>query len=145
MKKLLFLISLVSLIFTCNAQEIENLKELSLNVKSFQSSNSKDYSWCLARDEHYNTCEIISFHDKLIDSLENVKISKSGEFFYDNQEIFGTFVLVGIDTYKTQSGYDRTVPVYMRKSNFNSYLTVLKVKYLKSFIGALITTCLIEE
>lgn len=145
MKRIIILIASLFTFLLSNAQEIENLKELSLNVKSFQSSNSKDYSWCLAWDEHYNTCEIISFHDKLIDSLENVKISKSGEFFYDNQEIFGTFVLVGIDTYKTQSGYDRTIPVYMRKSNFNSYLTVLKVKYLKSFIGALITTCLIEE
>ncbi len=118
MKKIIILISLISLVSICNAQE---LKEESLTLEVFQVIDNNELSSnCLARDSHFNVCRVISFSTKELGKYYK-NMGNTRMYFYDGQDISGTYIFIGIWKYESKNGNENTVPVYMKKDNFYSY------------------------
>ena len=47
-----------------------------------------------------------------------VKLETTSEIYYDGKEIYGNFILVGTYNYITKKGIIKTVPVYVRTTEY---------------------------
>ena len=94
MKKALTLIVLLVLSWFANA---DNREKVYLTVEIFQTLDKKS---ALARDSDWKV----------------VKIQTQKDIYYDGKKISDYFVLVDTYRYTTNSGIDKTVPVYIRQS-----------------------------
>ncbi|MBO7346130.1 MAG: hypothetical protein J6U29_01040 [Bacteroidales bacterium] len=143
MKKIIILISLLSLVSICNAQEF---KEEYLNLKVFQSYNAEDYSWCLAWDKDYKTYFILSTEFPEIAKYYNDLDFFHREIYYDDKDISNKYIFVGTYSYESRNG-QRTVPAYMQKDTFYAYYKGYK-NNLNSFRDLLkiwLDYCVIKE
>lgn len=101
MKRIIALISIALLCFTsCSVMQNNINKEKTyLSVKIFQTLNKNA---ALARTDRWDV----------------VKIESLEEMYYDGKSITGTFVLVDTYSYETKDGTIKTVPVYIRESEY---------------------------
>lgn len=109
MKKLIALIFAVLALTSCATTRSLSLgSSRYLSVEIFQTLSSTE---ALAMSKN-----VFSPHYG-----EIVKVVSDKEFYYDRAKIRGTFVMVGRYSYESRGNGFKTVPVYMRASEYRKY------------------------
>ncbi len=108
MKKLFAILFVALLIFSsCDAPYYATEDDTSTTYTSKQNLSVKifqtlDKNSALARTSDYDVVKLVTME----------------EMYYDGKKITGTFVLVDTYTYETKKGDYKTVPVYIRYSEY---------------------------
>ena len=61
-------------------------------------------------------------NERMIDDYKVVKLETASEVFYDGKRITGNFSLVGTYSYTNKEGTRKTVPVYIRTTEYQKMI-----------------------